>query len=87
MGRVVVLGSLNVDLVTHVERHPGRARRCSAAGVARLAGGKGANQAVAAARPGPRSLMVGCGRRRRGGRAYVERLRALGVDVPGSSYQ
>ena len=59
-GRVLVLGSLNVDLVTRVERHPGRGRPCSATGLERLAGGKGANQAVAAAAAGARVAMVGC---------------------------
>ena len=51
-GRVLVLGSLNVDLVTRVERHPRPGETVAGEGLQRLAGGKGANQAVAAAAAG-----------------------------------
>jgi ribokinase len=55
MGRVVVLGSLNVDLVATVERHPGPGETVLAGGSPlRFAGGKGGNQAVAAAAAGAR---------------------------------
>jgi ribokinase len=53
MGRVVVVGSLNVDHIAHVEeRHakPGETRAGHRDYRAAVAGGKGANQAVAAAR-------------------------------------
>ena len=58
MGRVLVLGSLNVDLVTHVDRHPQPGETVLGNGLERLAGGKGANQAVAAAGAGAETLMV-----------------------------
>ena len=47
-GRVLVLGSLNVDLVTRVERHPRPGETVLGEGPAQRAGGKGASQAVAA---------------------------------------
>ena len=59
MGRVFVLGSLNVDLVTHVDRHPQPGETVLGDGLERLAGGKGANQAVAAAGGRRRGVMVG----------------------------
>ena len=66
MGRVVVLGSLNVDLVTDVERHPRPGETVLATGpVRRFAGGKGGNQAVAAAEAGAGVAMVGARRRGR----------------------
>lgn len=83
MGRVVVLGSLNVDLVTRVERHPRPGETLLAEGLQRLAGGKGANQAVAAAAAGAPVVMVGAVGDDAGGAAYLERLRGLGVDVAG----
>ena len=80
-GRVVVLGSLNVDLVTRVERHPRPGETVLGTGLVRLAGGKGANQAVAAAAAGADVAMVGCVGDDAGGTAYRTRLAARGVDV------
>jgi ribokinase len=81
MGRVIVVGSLNVDLVTHVERHPKPGETVRGCGLERLAGGKGANQAVAASAAGASVAMVGCVGSDEAGSAYVARLLALGVDV------
>lgn len=81
MGRVMVLGSLNVDLVTRVERHPRPGETLLGHGLEQLAGGKGANQAVAAAAAGAEVLMVGCVGSDAGGAAYVDRLRDRGIDV------
>lgn len=83
MGRVLVLGSINVDLVTHVQRHPGPGETVLGEGLTRLAGGKGANQAVAAARAGAEVAMLGAVGDDEAGRAYVERLQRLGVDTSG----
>jgi len=82
-GRVLVLGSLNVDLVTRVERHPRPGETVLGAGLEQLAGGKGANQAVAAVAAGARVGMVGCIGDDAGGAAYRARLERLGVDVSG----
>jgi ribokinase len=84
MGRVVVLGSLNVDLVASVDRHPRPGETVLAHGALRTyAGGKGGNQAVAAARAGASVRMVGAVGDDTGGRAYLDRLRARGVDPEG----
>jgi ribokinase len=84
MGRVVVLGSLNVDLVASVDRHPRPGETVLAHGALRTyAGGKGGNQAVAAAAAGAEVRMVGAVGDDSGGRAYLDRLRARGVDVGG----
>lgn len=84
MGRVVVLGSLNVDLVTHVDHHPRPGETVLArGGLERCAGGKGGNQAVAAAEAGAEVAMVGAVGDDDGGLAYLARLRARGIDVRG----
>lgn len=84
-GKVVVLGSLNVDLVTRVERHPRPGETLLGEGLARLAGGKGGNQAIAAADAGASVRMVGAVGSDEAGRAYLTRLSARGVDVRGVS--
>ena len=82
MGRVVVLGSLNVDLVAAVERHPRPGETVLADGpLLRFAGGKGGNQAVAAAAAGAQVRLVGAVGPDDGGQAYLARLRSRGVDV------
>ena len=82
-GRVLVLGSLNVDLVTRVERHPRPGATVLGEGLQQVAGGKGANQAVAAAAAGAPVSMVGCVGDDAGGTAYRRRLERLGIDVTG----
>ncbi|MGV1009181.1 MAG: PfkB family carbohydrate kinase [Dermatophilaceae bacterium] len=80
MGRVVVFGSVNVDLVVPVERHPRPGETVLAQGpVERFAGGKGANQAVAAAGAGADVVLVGAVGDDDAGRAYADRLASLGI--------
>lgn len=57
-GRIAVIGSNNVDLVTNVPRMPARGETLAGSHFATGFGGKGANQAVAAARLGSRVTMV-----------------------------
>ena len=84
MGRVVVVGSLNVDLVTSVEVHPRPGETVICSGQDRYVGGKGANQAMAAARAGSGEvLMVGRVGGDEGGSLYRTRLERAGVDVSG----
>lgn len=82
--RVTVLGSLNTDISLPVPHLPGPGETVlSAQGATIGAGGKGANQAVAAARLGGAVRMVGC----LGGDDFGDRLRAAvrseGVDASG----
>ncbi|WP_323100779.1 ribokinase [Intrasporangium sp. YIM S08009] len=81
MGRVVVLGSLNVDVVTRVDRHPQPGETLLGEPAGRFAGGKGGNQALAARRAGADVVMVGAVGADEAGEAYLARLRAAGVDV------
>ncbi|WP_426236670.1 ribokinase [Pseudomonas sp. TWP3-2] len=58
--KVVVIGSLNMDLVTRAPRLPRGGETLIGHSFATVSGGKGANQAVAAARLGAKVAMVGC---------------------------
>ena len=51
---LVVVGAINVDLIARVSRAPGRGETVADGELTRQPGGKGANQAVAAARLGAR---------------------------------
>lgn len=79
----MVVGSLNVDLVTRVVRHPRPGETVLGVSGGRMAGGKGANQAVAAAAAGAQVRLVGRVGDDEDGIAYVSRLSALGVDTTG----
>jgi ribokinase len=58
--RLTVVGSINLDLVAQSERLPRPGETVSGARFSRVPGGKGANQAVAAARLGAEVRLVGC---------------------------
>jgi ribokinase len=81
MGTVCVVGSLNIDLVTTVETHPRPGETVRGTGLDRLPGGKGANQALAAARAGAHTLL--CGRIGADGTGYRDGLAERGVDCTG----
>ena len=57
--RIVVVGSLNMDLVINVERRPERGETLIGESFGMFIGGKGLNQAIAAARMGAQVGMVG----------------------------
>ena len=80
---IVVVGSLNADLVVRVRRFPRAGETIEGEGFARYPGGKGANQAYAAARLGGRAAMVGLVGRDEPGSWLVEHLRGVGVDTAG----
>jgi ribokinase len=60
VAELTVVGSINLDLVARVERLPRPGETLTGATLDRIPGGKGANQAVGAARLGAGVRMVGC---------------------------
>lgn len=81
--RLTVLGSLNMDISVTVARFAGPGETVLGSAAAFGPGGKGANQAVAAARLGAAVRMVGCRGDDEFGRQVQAALRAEGVDVTG----
>jgi ribokinase len=81
--RVVVVGSLNVDYIASVSRLPAPGETVAASGLIKRFGGKGANQAIAAARQGTKVSLIGCVGNDEDGRAYCRRLRIEGIDSRG----
>ncbi|WP_238335697.1 ribokinase [Serinicoccus kebangsaanensis] len=81
MGKVVVFGSLSQDLHLPMERHPSTGETVMSGDIEYRFGGKGANQAVAAARAGVTSVFVGKVGDDPQGHEYVRRLGAHGVDT------
>lgn len=78
---VVVVGSINVDLVVHAERLPRPGETVQGGRFEQHFGGKGANQAVAAARAGARVAMVGAVGDDAHGATSLAALAAEGIDV------
>jgi ribokinase len=76
MSRVVVCGSLNMDVVVQSARRPATGETILGATVSFLPGGKGLNQAVAAARLGAPTAMVGAV----GNDAFANNLRGFLAD-------
>ena len=81
--RVSVLGSVNVDLVVRGERLPRPGETVTGGTLARFPGGKGANQAIAAARMGADVAFFGCVGDDEHGRLARAALEEGGVDVSG----
>ena len=78
---VVVVGSVNADLVVSVARLPQAGETVTGGTFARHGGGKGANQAVAAARAGASVAMVGAVGADDLGDEALRELAAEGIDV------
>lgn len=81
--RVVIVGSINVDYLTKVERHPGPGETVAGQETQTLPGGKGANQAVAAARLGADTALIGSVGHDANAAVAVAKLKEAGVDVSG----
>ncbi|HSL63582.1 MAG TPA: ribokinase [Gaiellaceae bacterium] len=80
---LAVVGSANLDLVARTERLPRPGETVTGATFARIPGGKGANQAVAAARLGADVRFVGCVGEDDLARPVLDAMRADGVDLAG----
>lgn len=83
--KIVVVGSLNVDHTLRVPRIPAPGETLTSSRMLTCFGGKGANQAVAAARAGGRVAMIGCVGVDDFGTRYIEALKAEGIDTSGIS--
>jgi ribokinase len=81
--RVIVVGSVNVDLVVTVDRLPAAGETVTGGTFARHHGGKGGNQAVAAARLGARVSFVGAVGDDAFGAEARSALVAAGIDCAG----
>jgi ribokinase len=79
--RILVVGSVNIDLVLRVDRHPEPGETVAGTSLDRLPGGKGGNQAAALARLGSDVALHGCVGADTDGRWSRDELAAAGVDV------
>ncbi|MDP1865598.1 MAG: ribokinase [Bradyrhizobium sp.] len=81
MGRVFVAGSINMDVVATADRHPRIGETVAGTALLYFPGGKGANQAISAARLGATTTLIG----RLGKDAFGDQLKAFlgaqGVDL------
>jgi len=78
---ILVVGSLNMDLVVRVARHPRVGETLLGGDFQTFPGGKGANQAVAAARLGAAVSMIGCVGSDAFGAALLAAVEKDGVDT------
>ncbi|MGE5072292.1 MAG: ribokinase [Anaerolineae bacterium] len=81
MADIVVIGSLNADLVVRSPRFPAPGETIQGEDLATIPGGKGANQAVAAARLGADVAMIGCVGADGFGTMLIENLNQNKVDA------
>jgi ribokinase len=77
--KIVVIGSLNIDHTLRVPRIPAPGETLTASSAFMCFGGKGANQAVAAARAGGDVTLIGCVGDDDFGSRYIEHLLAEGI--------
>lgn len=78
---IVVIGSVNTDLIMQVPRLPSPGETVRAAVFTTMNGGKGANLSVAAARLGARVVLIGAVGDDNEGREALTELRSEGIDV------
>ena len=83
MGKVVVIGSINVDLVFTSDIRPRAGETVLGSTFSIIPGGKGANQAVAAAKLGAETYMVGCIGNDSNGEFSLNNLQKLNVNTEG----
>ncbi|ABK02405.1 PfkB domain protein [Arthrobacter sp. FB24] len=78
---VTVVGSINLDIIATTDRIPSPGETVGGGALTHQPGGKGANQAVAAARLGVSSRMIGAVGDDASGRLMLESLSGAGVDT------
>ncbi|MDR6507289.1 ribokinase [Arthrobacter oryzae] len=78
---VTVVGSINLDIIASADRLPAAGETIGGGRLTQQPGGKGANQAVAAARLGVGSRMIGAVGDDASGRLMLESLSGAGVDT------
>ena len=78
---LTVVGSINLDITATASRLPTPGETVGGAALRQQPGGKGANQAVAAARLAGASRLVGAVGRDEAGRSLLEAMASAGVDV------
>jgi ribokinase len=76
-----VAGAINIDLTAHVARAPGPGETVADGDLVRQPGGKGANQAIAAARLGAKVALMGAVGDEPNGSDLIQNLADAGVDV------
>lgn len=83
MPHVAVLGSVNMDLVAYADRAPNRGETVGGTDFRQVPGGKGANQAMAAARAGARVSFLGAVGDDAFGAQLRTNLTVAGIDTTG----
>jgi ribokinase len=81
MAKIVVVGSINMDMVVTTQKLPSLGETLIGSGFSTQPGGKGANQAVAVAKLGGKVSMVGCVGEDAFGRELINNLNLNGVNT------
>lgn len=80
---IAVVGSLNIDWIAQMPHLPKPGETVISTGLVQRFGGKGANQAIAAARQGSQVSLIGCLGDDEAGSSYIARLQKFGVNTSG----
>lgn len=80
-GKILILGSSNMDVVVEVDHMPSAGETIMASSKVLIPGGKGANQAYAAAILGGDAIFLGMIGSDDDGKALIENLKNVGVDT------
>ena len=86
MQKIIIVGSSNVDLTARVRTLPRPGETIGGATLHRANGGKGANQAVAAARLGADVTLITCLGKDASGKALAAQFAADGIDTSGIKF-
>lgn len=83
MGKITIVGSINTDMVFTSDIRPKAGETVLGNTFSVIPGGKGANQAVAAAKLGAKTFMVGCVGKDANGEFSLKNLQNMNVDTTG----